>query len=47
MLWKYVPIPNPLGFEDDPRVRKRYLNFNVRTIYINVLQKPAWYPVLT
>ena len=27
MLQKYAYIPNPLGFEDDPQVRKK--NFNI------------------
>ena len=29
------------------RVRKNILNLNIRTLYEDVLRKPAWYPVLS
>ncbi len=38
---KYAPISNPLRFEDGLRESgfvKRYLNFDIRTIYTNVLE---------
>ncbi len=35
-MLKYVveifPHPHPLGFEDDPRVRKKIFDFNIPTI---------------
>ena len=38
--------PNPLGFKDDPRVRKKIIFEFEHAIYEVVLRKPGWYPVL-
>ncbi len=42
----YALITHPLGFEDDPRVRKNIFEFNTCTILYILITQTAWYSVL-